>query len=249
MIRAYSRITEVKEIADSLSSGELMLYRPNKKKAKWDDVIESSTRIGVFLNPKSLKILDETPLHILKNPLFRDTVTYISKDKTTASKIIFPTIRGREDYKPQLAHFYGLAAGYTTDSDEYNLVLSYMFEYFYFLLHENNPEETFSLRNLTKRVSLAKAFETIYSIYYEDPRTIDIREFERFIANCLQNFSSLEASLQLIDRKDTDLKGILGIVDDIIQKKGTTEEILRNSGIETQDYKTLKKTIDRFKMK
>ncbi|MBO5376697.1 MAG: hypothetical protein J6A52_07615 [Bacilli bacterium] len=244
---SYERIKEVKEAADFLTIKPLIKYKPNMKLAKWNEIIDASTNIGYFLTPTAIKLINNAPIEIVRDPLRTKTMSFVSKNNDKPSVIVFPTFFGREDYKPQIASFYGLATGYQ-DSDEYGLVLSHLYEYLYFLISSENPIDEFALRNLTKKIPESQRFLEVCKNFFGDNRTIERSDLEKLIKVCLQSFSSLEISLQLIEQMNSDSTTFLEVADEIIQKKKSPEEIIKSKGLETTGYKTLKKTIDRFRL-
>lgn len=248
MSRIFGRQYDLESVCRKLVSEQYDIYKPDKNKVSWEDVKMSSSGLDVYLSPKAIELMEKKDFIIARNVLHRNVSTFVFNDPKEASVIIFPTYNAKEEYKARFVKFLGeVVAGNPNYDNEYQQLLPLMFEYFYFTLRYTNPDDAFEVKNLNDSIKMAKKFISNYKLYHRIPEYYGDLNFESDILSVLQNISSLDVSLQLIEMMKTSPEKALKIIDDIILKKGQTYDILADNDIYSYGYKTLRKTIEKRK--
>lgn len=248
MSRIFGRQYDLESVCNKLVSEKYESYRPDNRKVPWEDVKLATAGLDVYLSPKAIELMEKKNFIIARNVLHRKPVTFVFNDPKDASVIVFPTFIAREEYKADFAKFLGeVTAGNPTYDNEYQQLIPLLFEYFYLTLKYENPDDVFEIKKLNDSVAIAKKFISNFKLYHRIPEYYGDLNFESDILSALQNISSLDVSLQLIEMMKTEPEKALKIIDDIILKKGHTYDILADNDIYSYGYKTLRKTIDNRK--
>lgn len=250
MSRVFGRQYDLNSVCSYVTDVEYEKYKPNMRKSNWDSVYNSGEKLDLYLSPKVISLLEKEHVMIARNILKRKTDTFVFNDKDTYSTIVFPTYGAKEDYKIQYAKFIGEAiAGNSKYTNEFEKIVPLMFEYFYLDLYSQNPDKEFELRNLHSSIKPAKIFKNNFYLYNKYSDYMDLANYESDILKGLHTFSSFEGALQLIELFKKDPEKVKGILEDIILRKGNTYDILADNDIYSYGYKSLRKTVDRRKVK
>ncbi len=269
MSRLYGRSDDVYNVSKYLLEKELIDYNYDKTKISLEEVENTPSYIEKYLPDKAIEIITNTPVVLSKSILIRKPLTFLPKDSSEDPVMYFPKSKIIREYQNDVIFFLGrIFASYSPDKMpddftipcEYHDVIPLILNYLY--NKENNNESNFSLKYLHELLSNSKSFVKIYDSYQKfieaknedrifgsDDRIekYDNSNMKAILYKTLQSLvplSSMDASLQIIDRFNN-VDEYKNLLDELISNpEHNREEILKHKGIETFGFKRLKKEID-----
>ncbi len=246
MSRIYGRKYDVLSVSKKLSDSQLPKYTKDKRKISFNQMIEAKDSIESFLSPKAIHILENSQIKISRNVLNVTPLILPANSMGKKPELIIPTYSPIEENKIDFVHFLGdILTSSKNKMKEYGLLLPFILEYVY--LKETTPDalDRFEKRNLSELVKKAKSFMNGYQKYEKDPYRYDLLDYESFILESMRNFSSFDATLQLIELYDENKEEVKQLIDEMITKDKKASEVLTDANIYTYGYKSLKKSIMR----
>lgn len=247
MSKIFGRKFDVYNVSEELIDSSIPTYDSPRIFTNYEDVISAANYIKPYLSSKVIEILKNSKLELKLNILFSEMRINPANALKQTSEVIFPTIRARESYKIDFVNFLGdVLTKSKNRSQEFGLLLPFIFEYFYLLGTSETPKDEFEKRNLAKLMKEAKIFIRKYKKYDKDSEKYELSDFEVIILSMMKRYSSLDASLTLIDMMDYNGKEVLSIINSIASKDEKPEIILEQNGITTYGYKRLRKTISKY---
>lgn len=248
MSRVYGREYDVRRASeaivknkDVIKNAERECLKMFRTKTSWDDVFDVFDDLGKYNKASNMKKIAEVEPVYGTNVLLSKPFISVYEDNHI---LTYPTLTAREIYRIYTAYFYGKKlVGNKKYMDEYPELIPLLFEYFSLKERVQNPLDTFEQFNLQDKLKMAKSFLRLYNKFHKNEEKYELEDFESEVLILLQSYSSLDASLQLIDMFEDDQKKALKIMGDVIENNKETSEILYDNGIETYHYPRLIKTI------
>ena len=274
MSRLYGRSDDVYMISKYLIESDIKEYKKDKRKITMNDIIECPSSLEIYLPDKALEILNETPIVLSKTFFTKEPITFMPNDKKESPEIYFPKYRMIEEHKNDVIFFLGrILASYSPDEMpkhynipcEYHDVIPILLTYLF--LKENGKEDLFSTKIINDLAYNAKNYVKTYDSYqnYLTAKHINdifgtnnnLDKYEESNKNVILSktlshlvpLSSMDATLQLIDRikSPVEFKEILEEL--ILNPNNNREQIIEPMGIDSYGFKRLRKEIERIKVK
>lgn len=240
----YFLANEISSKSEELSLLKRKYLKIRKDKTSWKSLFTDSSVIDPFIGEKAISTLENTDIEVKRNVFCHDTDYFVSP---TRNIILFPTYRAREVYKAEFVNFLGNVVSKNQGmSNEYNELLGLLYEYLYLKETDTFAKDTFEAINLPSKLKDANILLKVKPLYEEDDNRYDDMDYFRALILGLHSFSSLEASLQLISKMDTDKDDVIELIKAMGNEPQNIESLVKEYGIDTYGYpefrKVLKKT-------
>ncbi len=271
MSKLYIRSLDVFQTSRLLVESKLQKYKTNNNKISLDEFIDSSFAIRDYLSDNAKEVLKDNHIKIVFNPFNFKSGLYMPKSIEDHQTLYFPHFTPTEEDKRIFNFSIGtILSNFNPDNptdlltipDEYSDVLSFLLQYLY--LKEENKEDTFSIKHLNILKRYAKRYIKTYDSYNRDllkrndvdcdfindkiQLYNDEQEKKFLIAtlNLLIPFSSLDGTLQIID-KIQDKNELRKLIELLVNNEyRNRQKILYDRGIESEGYKRLQKEIEKY---
>lgn len=272
MSRLYGRIYDLYETSKYLNENVKRTYHDDKTPTSWESVEECIEKVKLYIPKEAIKKLAANPVQIVKRPLSIQKSAYLPTSNKPEPKIFFTTNKAIEEYKRDIIFFVGQNLSTQSPDEmpkqndipcEYSYVVELLLEYLY--LKEEQKEDVFSIKHLEELKSPAKNYIKAYEYYQKKNETIKqidamlltdsvtyIKDnekskgkFLKALLKYLIPMSSMDATLQIIDKdlsKD-EMKVLLNQL--IINENHNRQQILQDIGIDSFGFKRLRKEIDK----
>ncbi len=278
MSRVLGRAMDVLQIVNYLQESELPKFFDDKTPTTWEEVENVKNKLKIYLPDSAIDFINKENIIIKKSPLRRYTLTSVPEYKDEKRFIRFPSNKPIKKFEREYAFYLGLLlSSYQIDTQEelletgkeYDDILPLILEYLY--MKDNHMGREFSLRHLNEIKHFSKYYKKIYMDYnhfYDFTNSSDTselseqeyenylkmasdkdEEMERLTMEDITKLSSLEGTLQIIDRNlnNGQLKRLIHEL--MINKNENRSFVLYDYGIDSYGYKRLKKEIDHFNYK
>ncbi len=272
MSRLFGRTDDVYDISKLLVETKFQEYKPDKRVIDHEALINAPSEIEEYLPEKARDFINNTDVGLYKS-LFTREVKY----RVAASKegelpaMLFPVGKLIEEYKDDVIFFSGrLLANYSQDelpkqfdiacefSDMIPVILVYLH------LRQLGKEDMLLTKFSKDFVHNARSFIKVY----DDYERFCAREKEKAFftssapsqfeesnkrailiktLNSLVPLSSMDATLQIIDRNLSQAEYKDLIEELMLNPDHNREKIINDKGIETFGFKRLRKEINRVK--
>ena len=250
MSRLFGRVEDVKGVADYLTENYNKKYLKDKTEITDVELMDATKDILKYLDKDYVIYINHCNIGVYWNRYIKDTE--YSGVGEEYNSIFFPTKKMIEEYKLDLMFFIGdllrrRKMDYIPDQYDvrcqYSDVLPLLMEYLY--LKENNKEEIFSTKIIADLRLDAPHYQKIYNKHQKHPSIYPDDYLLRNTLLYLVPLSSMDATLQLIDKYKDDKDEIRYLIYELVQNEShNREEIMAERNIDTYGFKRLRKEID-----
>ena len=250
MSRLYGRVEDVNSISKYLIEKYSKVYQPDKTIIEDHELIEAPILVFPYLSSDTVKYINDCNIQVYWDKRIDGTV--YSGQGEEENCIIFNTKQMIEEYKTDLIYFIGdllrrKNLDYMQDEHDimcqYSDVLPLLIEYLFY--KEQGKVDTFSERNLSDLALNSKSYVKLYERFNRHQNSK--KEYE-LLNNTLLHLiplSSMDATLQLIDKIGNNKDELVLLIQSLIDNKNhNREDIINERNISTYGFKRLRKEID-----
>lgn len=251
MSRLFGRVEDVYSISNYLIDNFNKKYSIDNSIISNEELKDAPKVIFTYLSKDMIKYINECDIKLCWNKRIKETV-YGNSGTGEENYIFFPTKEIKSEYKTDLIYYIGdLLNQKHCDymNNEYDILCQYemalplLLEYLY--LKEENKEKKFYERNLSDLRSNANIYKKIYNKQHFLPM---LYSEDYLLKDTLLNLiplSSMDATLQIIDKYKDDKNSFMKLILDLYQNVNhNREEIISELNINTYGFKRLRKEID-----
>ena len=221
------------------------LAKRRKEKTTWDSIDKVRDAIEEYMGFNAKDILQNTKIEFDKIFFLRNVFYSVSRDN---SFIVFPSLSAREEYKLEVIKLYGcVISGDQYFSNQYNELLGLMYQYLYLMETDKDARKTFEDLNMAGKLRKACKLFAAKEKYNGKEDHISVYDYCRKLFSIVQSYSSFDAALQLIDKMSLDKEGVLQFIKEMGENPECIEDMVRDIGINTYNYHSFRKTIDKRK--
>lgn len=236
---------EIERNKDLFKQFDRDLAKRRKEKTTWESIYKASDVIDKYMGDKAKDTLKNANIQFDRNVLLRNISYYVLRSK---SEMLFPTYSAREEYKPEVAKLCGCTvSGDQGYGNEYNDLLGLMYQYLYLLETDKDARKTFEDLNMAGKLRKACKLFAAKEKYNGKEDHISVYDYCRKLFSIVQSYSSFDAALQLIDKMSLDKEGVLQFIKEMGENPECIEDMVRDIGINTYNYHSFRKTIDKRK--
>ena len=276
MSRILGRAFDILQITDQLNEREISTFKKNKNISSWKKIENVPKELSIYLPDSAIDFINEKKISLKKNPLRIYTYTSVPEYEDEERYIRFCSNKPYEEFEREYAFYIGLLlSSYQMDTEEefmelgreYDEILPILIDYIY--LKNNNKEKDFSIKYLDQIKRDIRLFKKIYNEYkkfndfscnaeihdlseheYENYQRLceeHDEDMEKCIMNHLVELSSLDGTLQIID-KNYSAEEYKELIEELmLNSDENRSSILYQRGIESYGYKRLRKEIEKYK--
>ena len=273
MSRLFGRTDDVYSISKLLVETDFKEYKPDKRRIDHEALVNAPGEVEMYLPDKAIDFINTTDVGLYKS-LFTREVKYrvAACNEGELPAMLFPVGRLIEEYKDDVIFFLGrLLANYSPDelpkhfdiSCEFSDMISIILVYLH--LREQGKEDMLLTKFSKDFVQNARRFIKVYEDYQRYCENVRAKEFfsteegpdkyaesnKRAILiktlNSLVPLSSMDASLQIIDRNPSQEEYKELIEELMLNPEHNREKLINDKGIETFGFHRLRKEINRVK--
>ncbi len=259
MGRIMGRSMETYDLSKEFMNAKFPKYKKNKRVITLEELEKCPDAIKSYLPESAIEFIKTHQINIVRNFFVPGIITIFPDNIRTQEPFMIVHNKTYEEHKRDLIYFIGGLLNRLEDDHmdlnalnipcQFASVLPILFDSIY--MKETGRMDEASLKFLHELRGNARRYIRTYEKYNRNPDNEDMRQFIINTLIFLIPFSSMDASLQIMEKYGEDKEGMKKLIDEfIVNENGNQrEQILLDRGIETTGFKSLRKEIERNKVR